>query len=247
MKCMTFDVLTLFPEQIEANIDKSITGRALEKGAIKLNTVNMRGFCGNSYGKIDDTIYGGGTGLLIYAEPVYKAWHSLFEKEEDRPYTVFVSPKGSVLNQKKVIEFSQKKRLCIICGHYEGIDSRVTDLICDEEISIGDYVLTGGELAACVIIDSVSRMIDGVLPNEEAFTEESHMAGVLESPQFTMPSEWNGIKVPDVLLSGNDAAIDEHRRIASLVETWIKRPDMLDKLEITESEWQKMLAMRRTL
>lgn len=244
---MKFDVLTLFPEQIETNICESITGRAVKKGVISLNAVNIRDFCTNSYGKIDDTVYGGGTGLLIYSEPVYNCWKSLFEKEEDRPYTVYVSPKGSVLNQKKAIELSKKKRVCIICGHYEGIDSRVIDTICDEEISIGDYVLTGGELAACVIIDSVSRMIDGVLPNEDAFTNESHMGGVLEAPSYTMPSNWNGMAVPDVLLSGNDAAIEEHRRIASLVETWVKRPDMLDKIEVTESEWQKMLAMRRTL
>ena len=244
---MTFDVLTLFPGQIEANINESITGRAVKKGVITLNAVNIRDFCTNAYGKIDDTVYGGGTGLLIYNEPVYNCWKSLWEKEEDRPYTVYVSPKGNVLNQSKARELSKKKHVCIICGHYEGIDSRVIDRICDEEISIGDYVLTGGELAACVIIDSVSRMVEGVLPNEDAYTNESHMGGVLEAPSYTMPSEWDGMKVPDVLLSGNDAAIEEHRRIASLVETWVKRPDMLDKLEITESEWQKMLAMRRTL
>lgn len=244
---MKFDVLTLFPEQIEKNINESITGRAVKKGVISLNAVNIRDFCTNNYGKIDDTVYGGGTGLLIYSEPVYNCWKSLFERDEDRPYTVYVSPKGSVLNQKKAIELSRKKRVCIICGHYEGIDSRVIERICDEEISIGDYVLTGGELAACVIIDSVSRMIEGVLPNEDAFTNESHMGGVLEAPSYTMPSEWDGIKVPEVLLSGNDAAIEEHRRIASLVETWVKRPDMLDKINISESEWQKMLAMRRTL
>jgi tRNA (guanine-N1)-methyltransferase len=196
---MTFDVLTLFPEQIERNVNESITGRALSKGIINLKTVNMRDFCGNSYGKVDDTVYGGGTGLLITARSVYDSWRSLFEKEEDRPYTVYVSPKGSVLDQKKAIELSRKKELCIICGHYEGIDSRAIDLICDEEISIGDYVLTGGELAACVIIDSVSRMIDGVLPNEDAFTNESHMDGTLESPQFTMPSRWNDMEVPPVL------------------------------------------------
>ncbi|MBR1797169.1 MAG: tRNA (guanosine(37)-N1)-methyltransferase TrmD [Clostridiales bacterium] len=244
---MKFDVLTLFPEQIEENICKSITGRALSKGVISLKTVNMRDFCGNSYGKVDDTIYGGGTGLLITARSVYDSWHSLFEKDDDRPYTVYVSPKGSVLNQQKVIELSKKKELCIICGHYEGIDSRAIDAVCDEEISIGDYVLTGGELAACVIIDSVSRMIEGVLPNEDAFTNESHMDGTLEAPQYTMPSEWKGMKVPEVLLSGNDAAIDEHRRTSALVETWVKRPDMLDKLDISEPEWQKMLALRRTL
>jgi len=244
---MRFDVLTLFPEQIEYNVGESITGRALKKGVISLNTVNIRDFCGNSYGKIDDTVYGGGTGLLMYSQPVYDSWRSLYEDDSEKPYTVYVSPKGSVLTQKKAKELASKKRLCIICGHYEGIDSRVIDRICDEEISIGDYVLTGGELAACVIIDSVSRMIDGVLPNEDAYTNESHMDGTLEAPSYTMPSEWDGIKVPEVLLSGNDAAIEEHRRVASLVETWMKRPDMLDKLDISESEWQKMLAMRRTL
>ena len=244
---MTFDVMTLFPAQIENNLKESITGRALTKGVIKLNAVNIRDFCDNDYGKVDDTIYGGGTGLLIKCDPVYQCWKSLFDSEENRPYTIYVSPKGSVLNQKKVIELSKKKEICIICGHYEGIDSRVIDEICDEEISIGDYVLTGGELAACVIIDSVSRMIDGVLPNEDAFTNESHMDGTLEAPQYTMPSSWHQSEVPEVLLSGNDAKINEHRRIASLVETWQKRPDMLDNLEISEDEWQKAIAMRKNL
>ena len=247
MSSMRFSVLTLFPEQIESNVRRSITGRALERGVISLDTVNIRDFCTNSYGKIDDSIYGGGTGLLMYAEPVYEAWKSLFADDEDRPYTVYMSPKGKVFTQKKAAELSKEKHLCIICGHYEGIDSRVTDLICDEEISIGDYVLTGGELASCVVIDSVSRMIEGVLPNEDAYTFESHMDGTLEASSYTMPREWNGLKVPEVLLSGNDGAIAEHRRIDSLVQTWMKRPDMLDKLEITESEWEKMLALRRTL
>ena len=247
MNSMRFDVLTLFPEQIENNINASITGRAVKKGIISVITVNIRDYCGNSYGKVDDTVYGGGTGLLITARSVYDSWNSLFDNDDDRPYTVYMSPKGHVFDQKKAVELSRKKRLCIICGHYEGIDSRAIDLICDEEISIGDYVLTGGELAACVVMDSVSRMIEGVLPNEEAFTDESHMGGTLEGKSFTMPSEWNGIKVPDVLLSGNDAAIEEYRRISSLVETWIKRPDMLDELDISESEWEKMLALRRTL
>ena len=185
--------------------------------------------------------------LICTCQPVYDCWKSLWENEKDRPYTVYVSPKGSVLTQNKAKELSKKNRLCIICGHYEGIDSRVIDKICDEEISIGDYVLTGGELAACVIIDSVSRMIEGVLPNEDAYTNESHMDGTLEAPSYTMPSEWDGIKVPDVLLSGNDAAIDEHRRISSLVETWVKRPDMLDKLEVTESEWQRRFALHQMI
>lgn len=244
---MTFDVLTLFPKQIENNLKESITGRALSKGIISLNCVNIRDYCDNNYGKVDDTIYGGGTGLLIRCEPVYKSWKSLFAEDKDRPYTIYVSPKGSVLNQKKVIELSKKKEICIICGHYEGIDSRVIDEICDEELSIGDYVLTGGELAACVIIDSVSRMIKGVLPNEDAFTNESHMDGTLEAPQYTMPSEWHDRKVPEVLLSGNDAEINKHRRTSSIVETWQKRPDMLDNLEISEEEWKKAIALKKTM
>ena len=184
--------------------------------------------------------------MLMQCDPVYDSWNEICV-DGNKPYTVYVSPKGNVLNQAKVIELSKKEHLCIICGHYEGIDSRVIDEICDEEISIGDYVLTGGELAACVIIDSVSRMIEGVLPNQEAYSNESHMGGVLEAPQYTKPEIWHDRKVPDVLLSGDLKKIQDHNRIMSYIETMKKRPDMFDDLEISEEDWQKILALKKSL
>ena len=243
---MIFSVLTLFPDQITDHLGKSITGKAIEKGIIEVQAKDIREHAINDYGKVDDTLYGGGTGMLMQCDPVYDSWKDICE-DGKKPYTVYVSPKGSVLNQAKVIELSKKEHLCIICGHYEGIDSRVIDEICDEEISIGDYVLTGGELAACVIIDSVSRMIEGVLPNQEAYSNESHMGGVLEAPQYTKPETWHDKKVPEVLLSGDLKKIQDHNRIMSYIETMQKRPDMFDKLEITEEEWQKILALKKSL
>lgn len=240
---MKFTVLTLFPEQITDFLSKSIIGRACSKNIIDISSVDIRKFAVNDFGKVDDTLYGGGTGMLMQCDPVFDCYQSVVaDNGGKKPYTVYVSPKGSVLNQKKAIELSKKDNLVIICGHYEGIDSRVIDEICDEEISIGDYVLTGGELAACVIIDSVSRMIDGVLPNSEAFTNESHMNGTLEAPQYTKPDIWHDRKVPDVLLSGDKAAIDEYNFIKALEETLKKRPDMFDKLKLDYENWKKMLA-----
>ncbi|MBO4637937.1 MAG: tRNA (guanosine(37)-N1)-methyltransferase TrmD [Clostridiales bacterium] len=240
---MRFTVLTLFPDQVSSFLSESIIGRAVNSGILEIECVDIRDFTDNKYGKVDDTLYGGGTGMLMACQPVFDAHKSI----PGDPYTVFVSPKGHVFDQKKAIELSKRDNICILCGHYEGIDARVLDRIVDEEISIGDFVLTGGEIAAVTIIDAVSRMIPGVLPNEEAYTSESHMSGVLEAPQYTKPAEWEGMKVPQVLLSGDQAKIDEHNRIASLVETWSKRPDMLDKLEISEDDWQKMLAYKKTL
>lgn len=244
---MKFSVLTLFPDQVTSFLSQSITGKALSKGIIELNAVDIREYAVNKAGKVDDTLYGGATGMLIQCDPIYDSWKSIVDKTGTKPHTVFVSPKGSVLNQSKVIELSKYEHVAIICGHYEGIDSRVLDEIVDEEISIGDYVLTGGELAACVMIDSVSRMIPGVLPNEDAFTNESHMSGTLEAPQYTKPPVWHDRKVPEVLLSGDKAKIEDYYKIASLTETWLKRPDLLEKLEISEEDWQKMLAFKRTL
>ena len=244
---MKFSVLTLFPDQVTSFLDKSITGRAIEKGIISLEAKDIRDHAINDYGKVDDTLYGGGTGMLMQCDPVYDSWKELCDKTGSKPYTVYVSPKGNVLHQKKVIELSKNDHLCIICGHYEGIDSRVIDEICDEEISIGDYVLTGGELAACVIIDSVSRMIEGVLPNQEAYSNESHMEGTLEAPQYTKPDTWHDIKVPEILLSGDLKKIQDYNRIMSYIETMDKRPDMFEKLEISEEDWQKILALKKSL
>ncbi|SCW40898.1 tRNA (guanine37-N1)-methyltransferase [Ruminococcaceae bacterium YRB3002] len=245
---MDFYVETLFPEQVDSFLRASITGRALTRGIISLECLNIRDFAVNDYGKVDDTMYGGGTGMLMQCGPVYDCWKSVVDNRGGKaPYTVYVSPKGSVLTQAKARELASRDSLLIICGHYEGIDSRVIDEICDEEISIGDYVLTGGEIAAVTIIDCVSRMIPGVLPSEDAYMNESHMSGTLEGRQFTKPSEWHGRKVPDVLMSGDQAAIDEYNRISALVETWQKRPDMLERLEISEADWEKMLAMQKAL
>ncbi len=244
---MRFSVLTLFPDQITDHVSKSITVRAEEKGIISVVAKDIRDHAINEYGKVDDTLYGGGTGMLMQCDPVYDSWLEIADKDQIRPYTIYVSPKGHVLDQAKVIDLSKKEHLCIICGHYEGIDSRVIDEICDEEISIGDYVLTGGELAACVIIDSVSRMIEGVLPNSEAYSNESHMGGTLEAPQYTKPAVWHGKEVPEVLRSGDLKAIEDYNGIMSYIETMKKRPDMFERLEISEEDWQKILALKKSL
>lgn len=237
---MIFSCLTLFPDQIRDFFSKSITGRALKKGFIELNAVNIRDFSSSDYGKVDDTMYGGGKGMLMECSPVYEAYKSLI-KDDKKPYTIYVSPKGRTFNQEIAKEYSKKDHLLIISGHYEGIDDRVIGEICDEEISIGDYILTGGELPALVIFDAVSRMIPGVLPSEEAYENESHMNGTLEAPQYTKPRIWNGIEVPSVYLSGNDALINEHKRISSLVETLNKRPDLFEDLKLSSDDYEKII------
>lgn len=244
---MNFYVATLFPEQVTDYLNTSITGRGIAKGAISLECIQMRDYAPNSYGRVDDTIYGGGTGMMIRCEPVYGACRKAEELAGEKPYTVFMSPKGNVFNEKKAYELASHKNLLIICGHYEGIDARVTDLVCDEEISIGDYVLTGGETAAIVVIDAVARLVPGVLPNEEAYTVESHTGNLLEAPEYTMPAEWNGIAVPEVLRNGNDALIKEYNRAASLCDTLKRRPDLFDKEVISEEDWEKMLAFEKGL
>ena len=244
---MDFYVATLFPEQVSDYINTSITGRAIAKGAISLNCIQIRDYAPNNYGRVDDTIYGGGTGMMIRPEPVYGAYEKAVELAGHKPYTVFMSPKGNVLNEAKAKELAQRKDLLIICGHYEGIDERVIREITDEEISIGDYVLTGGETGAIVLIDAVSRLVDGVLPNEEAYTNESHTDGVLEAPQYTKPPVWKEMEVPEVLKNGNDALIKDYNRAAALYDTWKNRPDMLDKLDLTEEDWKKVLAFKKGL
>ena len=243
MTSMRFSIMTLFPDQVRDFLSQSIIGRAVSKGIISLDYHDIRDYADNEYGKLDDTLYGGGTGMLMECEPVFKCFEAI--SKGSRPYVIFCSPKGYKLDQKKVIELSKKEHIAVLCGHYEGIDSRVLDEIVDEEISIGDYVLTGGEIASVVLVDSISRMIPGVLPNEEAFTNESHMNGTLEAPQYTKPRSWHGREVPEVLMSGDQAAIDSYNRTMAVCETMEKRPDMLKELEISEEDWQKVLAIKR--
>lgn len=226
---MNFHILTLFPQMFDGVLGESMLGRAKEKGILNFFIYNIRDWAGNKHNRVDDSPYGGGRGMVMQAPPVYDAYTYACEKAQTKPYVIYMSPKGSVLNQQKAIELSHMSDLLIICGHYEGLDQRVIDEIVDEEISIGDYVLTGGEIPAMAVIDSVSRMIDGVLSNEESFTEESHFNGLLEYPQYTRPYEYHGQTVPDVLLSGNHAEIAKWRREKAIEETRNKRPDMYEK------------------
>jgi tRNA (guanine37-N1)-methyltransferase len=244
---MRFSVLTLFPEIIRQNIDSSITGRAWENGLFDLETIQIRDFAVNRYGKVDDYCFGGGTGMLMMAEPIYQAWQTAVNgSDECRRRTIFLSPRGHVFNQAKVAELVEYDHLILLCGHYEGVDQRVIDEIVDEELSIGDYVLTGGELAACVVIDATLRLLPGVLPHEEAHIRESHTNGLLEYPQYTRPAQWRGRSVPDVLLSGHQANIEKWQRLQSLYQTLQLRPDLFKQLKLTEDEWQELILMHKT-
>ena len=228
---MKFDILTLFPEMFEP-IKTSIIGKAAEKGIIDINLINIRDFSEDKHKKVDDTPYGGGAGMVMKPDVVYSAYNSIDDKNAK---VIYMSPQGKTLNQKKVEELSKENHLIILCGHYEGIDQRVLDKIVDEEISIGDYVLTGGEIPAMVLIDSVSRYIDGVISNESV-SEESFSNGLLEYPQYTRPEVFMGEKVPDVLISGHHENINKWRRQESLKNTLKKRPELLDNIELTEKE-----------
>ena len=228
---MKFDVLTLFPEMFEP-VKQSILGRAEENKLIEVNLINIRDFSKNKHKKVDDTPYGGGAGMVMMPDVVYDAYKSLNPKDAK---VIYMSPQGQKLNQKKVVELSKEKHIILLCGHYEGIDQRVIDEIVDEEISIGDYVLTGGELPAMIVIDSVSRYIEGVL-RDDSTKEESFSEGLLEYPQYTRPEVFNGKQVPEVLLSGHHENIDKWRREQSLKNTKKKRPDLLENIELSEKD-----------
>lgn len=224
---MDFDVLTLFPEMFEP-LKQSIIGKALEKNIINLNLINIRDFSKDKHKKVDDTPYGGGAGMIMKPDVVYDAYKSI---KDENAKVIYMSPQGKTLNQEKVEELSRQSHLIILCGHYEGIDQRVIDKIVDEEISIGDYVLTGGEIPAMVLIDSVSRYIKGVL-NQESICEESFSNGLLEYPQYTRPEIFEGEKVPEILLSGHHENINQWRREQSINITKKKRPDLLTGNEV---------------
>jgi tRNA (guanine37-N1)-methyltransferase len=226
---MIFDVLTLFPESIDRFLNESIIGRAREKEIITVNTINIRDYSLDKHRKVDDYPYGGGAGMVMTPQPLYDAWEHVAKQSSKKPKTVYMSPQGRVLTQKIAEELKKEERLIIICGHYEGIDERVLEEIVDEEISIGDYVLTGGELPAMVLIDCISRLIDGVLSSEESYLKESHYNGLLEFPQYTRPVEYRGKKVPDVLVSGHHANIEKWRYLKMLERTRDKRPDIYEK------------------
>ncbi len=233
---MRIDILTLFPEMCSGVYSQSIIGRAINKNIIEVYSHNIRDYTLNKHKNVDDTPYGGGMGMLMMAQPIYDCFCDVTKDFASKPHVVYMSPQGKVLTQQKAVELSKLDNLVILCGHYEGVDERVLEEIVDEEISIGDYVLTGGELPALVLIDCLSRMIDGVLPNEEAYAGESIYNGLLEHPQYTKPYTWNGKNVPDVLISGHHANIEKWKREQSLRRTLEKRPDLLETAELTKED-----------
>lgn len=236
--------MTLFPEMCEAVLSESIIGRAREKGFVDIRCVNIRDFTVDKHNRVDDAPYGGGMGMLMQTQPIYDCYQSLCESGVEKPHLVYLSPQGKTLTQSRVKELAALPRVVLLCGHYEGVDERILDEIVDEEISVGDYVLTGGELPALVLTDAVCRMLPGVLPNDEAKELESHYNGLLEYPQYTRPPVWHGREVPEVLLSGHHENIDRWRREQSLLRTKLRRPELLETAELTKADLQFLRAMQ---
>ncbi len=232
---MRIDIATLFPEMCETVLNESIVGRARRAGKIELHCHQIRDYSNDKHRRVDDTPYGGGMGMVMQAEPIYRCFLSVTESLPEKPRVIYMSPKGKVFDQQKALELSKLSGLFIICGHYEGVDQRVIDKIVDEEISIGDYVLTGGELPALVLTDAVARMCEGVLSSEECFTEESHFSGLLEYPHYTRPEVWEGERVPEVLLTGHHKNIADYRHEEAVKITKEKRPDLFIKYEQTRN------------
>ena len=231
---MIFDIMTLFPELVEYVLGESVIGRAQKSGAIEVKCHNIRDYSENKHRRVDDTPYGGGKGMLMMAPPIYNCYADILNQrqtDKQKRKVVYMSPAGKLLNQQIADELAENEHIIILCGHYEGVDRRIIDEIVDEEISIGDYVLTGGEIPACILVDSVSRLVDGVLSAPECYLDESITGGLLEYPQYTRPYEFHGAKVPDVLISGHHENIDKWRKDRSIEITRERRPDLLEKYE----------------
>ncbi|MDD7403657.1 MAG: tRNA (guanosine(37)-N1)-methyltransferase TrmD [Butyribacter sp.] len=232
---MNFHVMTLFPEMIEQAMSVSITGRAMKAGHISVNAVNIRDYAQNKHNRVDDYPYGGGAGMVMQAAPVYRCYEDIVKKN-GAARVVYLSPQGKVFSQEMAQEYAKEDNLIFLCGHYEGIDERVLEEIVTDYVSIGDYVLTGGELPALVMMDTIARLVPGVLNNEVSAQTESFSEHLLEYPQYTRPEEWHGKKVPPVLLSGNHKLLKEWYREQSVIRTAKNRPDLLEKAELTEKE-----------
>ena len=236
---MRIDIATLFPEMCEAILSESIVGRARKKGVLEIYCHQIRDYTNDKHRRVDDIPYGGGMGMVMQADPIYNCYNAVCEQLGAKPHTIYMTPKGSVFNQKKAVQLAQLDNIFLLCGHYEGVDQRILDKIVDEEISIGDYVLTGGELPAAVLTDAVARMCDGVLSSPECFQDESHFGGLLEYPQYTRPEIWQEEAVPSVLLSGHHKNIAEWRLKKSLEITKEKRPDMYEAYINNSEKCQK--------
>lgn len=236
---MRIDIATLFPEMCEAILSESIVGRARKKGALEIYCHQIRDYTNDKHRRVDDIPYGGGMGMVMQADPIYNCYNAVCEQLGAKPHTIYMTPKGRVFNQKKAVQLAQLDNIFLLCGHYEGVDQRILDKIVDEEISIGDYVLTGGELPATVLTDAVARMCDGVLSSPECYQDESHFGGLLEYPQYTRPEIWQEEAVPSVLLSGHHKNIAEWRLKKSLEITKEKRPDMYEAYINNSEKCQK--------
>ena len=246
---MNFHILTLFPEMVTDGLQTSIIGRAVKGGLLAIEAVNIRDYAFNKHQSVDDYPYGGGAGMLMQAEPVYQACHAVTEKIKEKnpqasPRVVYLSPQGKTFSQELAEEYAKEEDLILLCGHYEGIDERVLEEVVTDYVSIGDYVLTGGELPAMVMVDAISRLVPGVLHNEVSAEFESFQDHLLEYPQYSRPEEWHGKKVPEVLLSGHHANIEKWRHQQSLLRTAENRPDLLEKAVLTEED-KKYLQQNR--
>lgn len=233
---MRIDILTLFPQMCDTVMSESIIGRARQSGKVEINCIDIRDYTLDKHRRVDDKPYGGGMGMVMAPQPIYDCFSALCDEIGEKPHLIYLTPQGKTLTQQRVKELAKLNHIALLCGHYEGIDERVIEALEPEEISVGDYVLTGGELPALIVADSISRMLPGVLSDDECFEEESHFNSLLEYPQYTHPSEWQGRTVPDVLLSGHHAKVDEWRREKSLERTFRRRPDMLENAELSDKD-----------
>lgn len=233
---MRFHILTLFPEMVMQGLNTSIIGRAMEKGLLSIEAINIRDYTLDKHKKVDDYPYGGGAGMVMQAQPIYDAYLAVVEKIGYRPRCIYLTPQGSLFQQENAKELAREEDLILLCGHYEGIDERVLEEIVTDYMSIGDYVLTGGELPAMVMVDAISRMVPGVLKNQESGETESLEGNLLEYPQYSRPEVWNEKAVPPILLSGNHQKVDEWRREQSIIRTKERRPDLFERAELTDAE-----------
>ena len=238
---MRIDIMTLFPESLLDVLADSIIGRAQERGIIHIDAHQIRDYTANKQCQVDDYPYGGGRGAVMQADPLYRCWESICDRAAGPVHTVYMSPCGKTFTQTDAIRLSKMENLILVCGHYEGIDQRFIDECVDEEISLGDFVLTGGEIAAMAVTDAVCRMVPGVLADPECFEDESHYSGMLEYPQYSRPAVWHDREVPQILLSGNHEKVAQWRRKQSIIRTRERRPDMYEKLDLSSKKDKKLL------
>lgn len=233
---MRIDIMTLFPDMCRAYLSESIIGRARASGKVQIECTDIRDYTEDKHRRVDDTPYGGGMGMIMQAQPIYDCYRDICKRSGAEPHLIYMTPQGKPLTQQRVKELAEFEHIVLLCGHYEGVDERVIEELQPEEISVGDYVLTGGELPALILADAVSRMVPGVLASEDCFTEESHYSSLLEYPQYTRPFEWKGRQVPQVLVTGHHANIEQWRREQSLARTAARRPDLLEKAQLSEKD-----------